>query len=49
VIACLAQQQPKLRELLTTARLAVNGEYAAADVVVRARDELAVLGLVSGG
>ncbi len=49
VMALLAEQQSALRPLLAHAMLAVNCERVAAETVVRPGDELAIIGLVSGG
>lgn len=49
VLAGLAAEQPELSRLLPGARLAINGEFAAAERPVTASDELALIGLVSGG
>ena len=38
-----------LRPLLKTARFAVNSEFVASDHPVRAGDEVALIGMVSGG
>lgn len=40
---------PALRLLLPAGRLAVNAEFAGAETVVRPGDEVALIGLVSGG
>jgi molybdopterin converting factor small subunit len=40
---------PALRPLLPAARFAINAEFAAMDAVVRPGDEVALIGLVSGG
>jgi len=45
----LASRHPRLAPLVHRMRLAVNGELAAADVVVRPGDDVAVLPPVAGG
>lgn len=49
VLAALAAQRPKLRGMLDAASLAVNQEKVGAQHPVRSDDELAVIGMVSGG
>lgn len=45
----LAQQYPKLSGMLSAARIAVNQQAVQPDHPVQESDELAVIGLVSGG
>ena len=45
----LAQVEPRLGDSLAASRFAVNGSYAADDAVVSCADEVALIGLVSGG
>ncbi len=45
----LGRQHPVLAKFLGAARLAVNGEFAGADQAIGASDEVALIGLVSGG
>lgn len=45
----LAQVCPALAPTLPASRFAVNHEFAAPDHPIRAGDELALIGLVSGG
>jgi molybdopterin synthase catalytic subunit len=45
----LGQAEPKLAPLLTHCRLAVNHSYAADDQIVEPADEVALIGMVSGG
>jgi len=45
----IADQCPQLRELLPKCRFAVNHEFVEADHFVRESDEIALIGLVSGG
>ena len=45
----LAEQHPGIVPFLRAGRFAVNCEFAADDRVVRASDEVALIGLVSGG
>jgi molybdopterin converting factor small subunit len=45
----MARSCPPLRSMLPACRLAVNGEYVPPERVVRATDEVAFIGLVSGG
>lgn len=49
VLAALAEGAPALAASLGASRLAVNHEFAAADTVVRPGDEVALVGMVSGG
>jgi molybdopterin synthase sulfur carrier subunit len=46
--AAMELQYPALKNL-TSFALAVNGEYASADVVINESDELAIIPPVSGG
>lgn len=45
----LGAAYPALRPFLGAARLAVNCEFAGSETVVRAGDEVALIGMVSGG
>lgn len=45
----LGKQHPTLAKFLGAARLAINGEFASADRAITATDEVALIGLVSGG
>lgn len=49
VLELLAKQHPELREMLAAAVLAVNHKAVRPSHPVRENDELAVIGLVSGG
>jgi len=49
VLQQLGEQHPTLRHMLSAAVLAVNQRTVPADHPVNANDELAVIGLVSGG
>lgn len=49
VRAALGSQYPVLAKFLGAARLAVNGEFAGAEQAIGAADEVALIGLVSGG
>lgn len=49
VLLELAERRPKLSDMLGAAMLAVNCTVARPDQRVREGDELAVIGLVSGG
>lgn len=49
VVEALARTCPPLRGMLPGARVAVNHEFAAPDDPVRPGDEVALIGLVSGG
>lgn len=49
LLGSIFQQQPRLRPLLTNARLAVNRRFAAPDQPVRAADEIALIGMLGGG
>jgi molybdopterin converting factor subunit 1 len=44
----LEEQYPRLKEL-TSFAIAVNGEYASADTMINAGDEVAIIPPVSGG
>ncbi len=45
----LGAAHPALRRFLGAARLAINGEFAAEGQRIRGGDEVALIGLVSGG
>lgn len=45
----LNEHWPALRPMLPSARFAVNHAFAAPDQVIRATDEIALIGLVGGG
>ncbi len=45
----LAEGEPQLAALVRGCRIAVNHEFAREDRVLRAQDEVAVIGMVSGG
>jgi molybdopterin converting factor small subunit len=45
----LAEAHAPLRPLLKAARFAVNSEFVALDHIVREGDEVALIGMVSGG
>ena len=47
--AALAESAPAMGELLPASRFAVNHEFAGEDDPVRAGDEVALIGMVSGG
>ena len=49
VLRELAHRAPGLEESLRTSRLAVNHEFAAADQPIATGDEVALIGMVSGG
>ena len=49
VLAGLGEAYPALRPSLAASRLAVNHEYVAGSFSVRPDDEVALIGLVSGG
>ena len=49
VLAAVGEQHARLSPMLGHARLAVNGAFAASEAVVKMGDELAIIGLVSGG
>ena len=49
VLREVAQACPTLAPMLTGARLAVNSRFAEAGQVVREGDEVALIGMVSGG
>lgn len=45
----LGREHPALAPFLRTARFAVNSEFVPPDYVVREGDEIALIGMVSGG
>jgi molybdopterin converting factor small subunit len=45
----LESQYPALRPLLGSSRVALNQRFAAPDAAITPRDEVALIGLVSGG
>jgi molybdopterin converting factor small subunit len=45
----LAEEIAALRPFLKTARFAINSDFAAPDRAIRDGDEVALIGLVSGG
>ena len=47
--AVLSVQQPRLREAFVKGRFAVNQEFAEASQRIGPRDEVAFIGVVSGG
>lgn len=49
VLSALSQFAPELADSIRTSRLAVNHEFAPKDLVVRSEDEVALIGMVSGG
>lgn len=49
VLSALAEATPALRDSLPSSRLAVNHEFAALERVIEAGDEVALVGMVSGG
>ena len=49
VLNQLAQTEPELADSLRTSRLAVNHEFAEKDQAIGPEDELALIGMVSGG
>jgi molybdopterin converting factor small subunit len=49
VLAAVAAALPPLRPSMATSRLAVNHTYAAPDHRIDAGDEVALIGMVSGG
>lgn len=49
VMAALARECPELGRSLAASRLAVNGVFADPGTRIGERDELALIGLVSGG
>lgn len=46
---CLAAAHPPLAPSLRTSRFAINHEFAGPDQIIREGDEVALIGLVSGG
>lgn len=46
---CVAAAEPRLKDLLTTARFAVNCSFVADDAMVGADDEVAIINQVCGG
>lgn len=49
VLACLSREHVALGPLLGSARLAVNHVFAPPGTIIREGDEVAVIGMVSGG
>lgn len=49
VVEQIGQLEPRLRPMLASARLAVNCGFVAPEHAVRESDELALIGMVSGG
>ena len=49
VLTALREQAPALRDVVDSCRLAVNCAFAADQTPVRPGDEVALVGLVSGG
>lgn len=49
VLEALGEAHPQLRASVGSCRLAVNHEFAAASTPIKPTDELALIGLVSGG
>ena len=45
----LSEAEPQLAPMLPAARFALNHEFAQEDTVVQADDEIALIGMVSGG
>jgi len=45
----ISEQFPQLRELLPKCRFAVNHEFVGAEHKIRETDEIALIGMVSGG
>ncbi len=49
LVPLLRDACPAIAPMLPSLRIALNGEFALPDAVVRAGDEVALIGLVSGG
>jgi molybdopterin converting factor small subunit len=49
ILTALHEAAPALTGSLTSSRLAVNHEFAAADQTIHHGDEVALIGMVSGG
>ena len=49
VLAALGEAAGELRDSLRTSRLAVNHEFATEETVINPGDEVALIGMVSGG
>lgn len=49
VLAALEESEPKLASSLRTSRLAVNHEFADQTQTIGPEDEVALIGMVSGG
>jgi len=49
VIDALRREYPSLAGSLASSRLAVNHEFGSAETMISAEDEVALIGLVSGG
>ena len=49
VLAALGEAAEELRDSLRTSRLAVNHEFASGETAIHPGDEVALIGMVSGG
>lgn len=49
LLAILSESEPVLAESIPLSRIAVNHEFAAPDQQINAGDEVALIGMVSGG
>ncbi len=49
ILTALQEAAPALTGSLTSSRLAINHEFAAHDQIVQPGDEVALIGMVSGG
>lgn len=49
ILSQLAAAEPRLGNTLTSSRLAINFEFADLDQVIAPNDEVALIGMVSGG
>jgi molybdopterin synthase catalytic subunit len=49
VLDALRQRCPQIRDSVSASRLAVNQEFATPDLRIKATDEIALIGMVSGG
>lgn len=49
VLEALGEASAELRDSLRTSRLAVNHEFADAETTIKPGDEVALIGMVSGG
>jgi molybdopterin converting factor small subunit len=49
VLQALRERCPQIRDSVSASRLAVNQELASPELTIKANDEIALIGMVSGG